>query len=739
MAGVSLAAFVAAPGAATAQGSDIAGEVEDVITVTAQRREQSAQDVGIALNAFDGEQLKDLGVQTINNLENHVASLQVESQFGSGQPNFFIRQVGFRDYATLNSPTVGIYVDDVAYPIPVMTQGVLFDIERVEVLRGPQGTLYGRNTTAGAIKVVSASPTEEFAAGVSVEAGRFGRVDVDGYVSGAINDRVRFRLSGVTEQGGDWQVNRETGETLGDAERYALRGIVDADLSDTVTARINLHGFVDESDGLGLQLFNPSATGPAAHAGRRETSFGSSTEFANLVGIDVDEAPFRKNEGWGANLRLNAALGAGDLTYIGSIETIQRKEFNDFDALTVGFAGVYFESDAEVQTHEVRFTSTDESRFRWIAGAYYSNEDLDELYQSDFVASFGPGFAVSTPYRQDVQTIAGYLHGEFDITDRLTLIGGVRYEDEERKLRDLGTFATGFGPFNFANGTTDGTLENRDLNQDNLSGKAGLNYKPVDDLLLYASYSRGVKSGGFTAYNTLNPRAIDPFLPEKLDAFEVGFKGDFLENRAQVNGAVFYYDYKNQQVLSGIFDTGTGATVGRIQNAGGSEIYGGELEVVFRANEWLTIGQSISYTEGEFTEFSDLDVAASNAAGREIRIDRSGEELGFPNLVYQGYLLAETPVGEKWRAGGRFDYGYRDETAVPLLGPAYTVDSYWLANAQIDFGPRDNRWRVALWGRNIFNTDYDETRNFFAFPGGFADIAAPGMVATYGVRVDLRY
>lgn len=711
----------------------------DAITVTARRRAQSPQDVGVALNVFSGAELIAQGVNTVNGLENISPNLEIESQFGSGQPSFSIRGVGFRDYATNNAPTVGVYVDDVAYPVPVMTQGVLFDVERVEILRGPQGALYGRNTTGGAIKVVSNRPTEDLAAGLVVEGGRFGRVEAEGYLSGPVSEAIRLRISGATAHGGAWQVNRETGEELGDAEQYALRGLAEIDLAPNVEALVNLHGFIDESDGLGLQLFNDSALGPLAHAGRRETSFGSSQTFADLVGIDPGQAPFRDNEGWGANLTVNAGLGAVNLTYIGAFETLNRKELNDFDALSLGAAGVYFESSVDVMSHEVRAQGeAAQGRLRWVGGLYYSQEDLNEVYQSDFVVSFGPGFAVSTPYSQEVRTVAVYLHADYDLTDAVTLVGGVRYEDEERKLRDLGTFSVGTGPLNFANGTIDGTLENRDLDSDPVTGKAAIEVTPAEDVLLYVSFSRGFKSGGFTAYNTLNPTAIDPFRPEKLNAFEGGFKSTLAQGAITLNGAAFYYDYADQQVQSAIFDPGTNAVVGRIVNAPQSEIYGGEMELVWRAAEWLTIGQTLGYQKGEFTEFTDLDIAASTAAGAAVTVDRAGQELGFPNLSYQGFVAAERALANGWLGRARFDYSYRDDLALPLLGPAFTVASYWLANAELAVGPDDGRWELAVWGRNIFNSDYDETRNFFiASPA--ADVAAPGQPATYGARLSLRY
>jgi len=709
---------------------------DDEVVVTAQRREQTPQDVGVALNVFAGADLIDQGVRKVNGLENISPSLEVENQFGSGQPSFSIRGVGFRDYATNNAPTVGVYVDDVAYPVPVMTQGVLFDVDRVEVLRGPQGTLYGRNTTGGAIKVISAKPTDEFAAGIVVEGGRFGRVDAEGYLSGPVSDNIRVRLSGATSQGGAWQINRESGEKLGDNDRIAGRLLVDVDVAENVSATFNIHGYKDQSGGLGLQLFNDSLLdGSFAHTGR-ETSWGSSDEFAALIGIEEDTAPFRDNTGWGGSLTLNTNLGAAALTYIGAYETLSRNEFDDYDALVVGGAGVYFESGVNVFSHELRLAgSTD--KLNWVGGLYYSDEDLSELYQSDFVASFGPGFAVTTPYDQHVRTMAAYVHGDYAVSDLVTIVAGLRYEDESRKLRNLGTFATGFGSYNFANGTVDLTLEDRDLKSDNLSGKVGVELRPSESLLVYAHASRGVKSGGFTAYNTLNPNALTPFLPEKLNAFEAGFKSNIGE-LLQVNGAAFYYDYKDQQVQSAIFDPMTTAIVGRIVNAD-SEIFGGEIEAVLKPTPYVTFGQSIGYKEGEFTNFVDLDTGATAMSGMEVTSDRSGQDLGFPKLSYQGYLATQTPLAHDFELRTRFDYSYRDSLALPLLGDTYRVGAYWLANAQVAFGPADGRWELAFWGRNIFNAHYDETRNFFIAPGGVADVAAPGMPATYGARVSVKY
>ena len=194
------------------------------IVVTAQRREQSSQDVGVALSVIGGQDLDEKGVQVINDIENVVPNLEVDSQFGSGQPAFRIRGIGTREYSSNNASTVGVYVDEVAHPYTITTQGAMFDIARIEVLRGPQGTLYGRNTTGGAINIITNAPTQDTRAGLNAEYGSYDRYKVEAYVSGQIAPGLLGRLAAVTEQGGAWQYNRETGEKLGDRDKTALRG-----------------------------------------------------------------------------------------------------------------------------------------------------------------------------------------------------------------------------------------------------------------------------------------------------------------------------------------------------------------------------------------------------------------------------------------------------------------------------------------------------------------------------------
>ncbi len=745
LAGSALPVLAFAQDAAPAAAGDTAGNEE--VVVTAQRRSQKSQSVGIALTPVTGETLSERGVTTVNGLENIVPSLEAENQFGSGQVSFTIRGIGFRDYATNNTSTVGLYVDEVAYALPILSQGVLFDIDRVEVLRGPQGTLYGRNSTGGAINVITKKPTEETEAGFTAEYGRFDAFRLEGYAGGKLADNITARLSASTEQGGAWQVNRETGEELGDADKTAGRLQVNfASPDDKISLLLNVHGYTDQGDGIGKQLFTDFPGLPVfgvlpqpAHTGR-QTSWGTSAAYADYIGIETDTKPFRDNTAWGFSATFKADLGFADLTYIGAYEHLDRREYNDYDGLSVGYADVYFESDVQETSHEVRLASNDDGPFSWVTGLYYASEKLDELYTSGFAASNGPAFAVLyVPYKQEAETFGVFAQGEYAVDDKLKVIAGLRWEQEDRDLFDLGTFAPYFDPtYNFANGSTDGTLESRSTSLDEVTGKIALEYKVSDRVLTYVSASRGIKSGGFTAYNSFNPAAVDPFGPEKLWAYEAGVKSDLIHNTLRLNASVFYYDYEDQQVQSAICVTLTsGCTVvGKIVNAPKSEVYGGEIEAIWRATPELTISQSLGWKRATFQEFQDLNVPASQAAGAPVYVDRSGQDVGVPKLSYSGVISYENSTTAGFSYVASIDYSYRGARSFPLLGPIYSIDSYWLVNANLIFRPDDSPWEFGLWGRNIFDEKYDETRNTFGAGGD--NFAVPGAPATYGVRVGVR-
>jgi iron complex outermembrane receptor protein len=726
----------AATGQATQAGAQGAGIGE--IVVTAQHRKQSAQDIGIAISVLDGAELARRGVGNVNKLEYQTPSLEVTPAFGGGQPQFRLRGVGFEDYASNNTPTVGIYVDDVAYPVPIMTQGVLFDISRVEVLRGPQGTLYGRNTTGGAINFVTNKPSDVTTAGIDAEYGRFDTFRIEGYVSGPITDTLKIRLSGVRESGGAFQRNRDTGQSLGDADRLFGRGVLEWTPSPGIDISLNVHGGRDRSENTGLYLFNDFPTqaygvgtpGPviAADANHRLTGWGFDPTFAQANGFAANSKPQRNNSSQGTSF--NAGFDLGDavrLTSITAYDHLVRRELDDWDASASHESDTFWHSRVNVFSQEVRLAPIHTGRLTWQVGAYYGFQKLQELFRTDFTQSLG--FITDTSYTQRARSISGFGQAEYKLTDKLSVVGGFRYEHERRTLRDFATdivIPPSYDAPTFADGNRNQTLND-------WSGKAAIEYHLTPAVLLYASASKGVKSGGFTTYNSPQADQIDSFKPETLYAYETGFKAD-LTSKLRFNASGFYYDYRNQQVLGVVVDPTNGA-IGRITNAPRSRIYGGELELDYAPVKALHFTQSLGYKGGQYLRYTDIDSTSvhKDASGQYVGtgVNFAGKRLPFTHWSYEGSADWTAPISERYAIEAQADYSYRD-TQPSFLGSEFNVKGYWLANATLTFKPRNEKWYVGVYGRNIFNQHYDLVRNYF-LPN--ADVAQPGEPATYGLRV----
>lgn len=408
--------------AASAAASD-AGGLEEVV-VTAERRQESVQNVGIAISVLSGASLAAKSVTYVNDLQNATPSLQVEPAFGSGQPNFRIRGVGFSDYTSNNASPVGVSIDDVAYALPIQTQGQLFDIDRIEVLRGPQGTLYGRNTTGGEINFISNRPTADTHAGFTAEYGSHNEFKGEGYVSGTIAEGLLGRLSIATEQGGAWQRNRETGQSLGDKNSVALRGQLEWNPAEAFNFRLNLHLSQDKSDETGLHLLQPytpydsAAGGPVipADTSRYVTGWSLDPAFAKIIGINANSKPGVDNSNNGVDLTANIDFGAAKLTSISAYNKMIRREYSDWDSTQYYDSDEYFRSDLNVFSQEVRIASTGSGPLGWVAGVFYSDQNLREKFYSDFTdAAGGRGRVLlsvqgSANSRQGIRLWLGLLH-----------------------------------------------------------------------------------------------------------------------------------------------------------------------------------------------------------------------------------------------------------------------------------------------------------------------------------------
>ena len=759
--GVSVHALVLASGAAAWAQTQSQGV--ETVTVTAEKRSESAQNVGIALTVLTPDTLQKMGIDKVNQLEYATPSLEVVPAFGSGQPEFRLRGVGFDDYASDNTSTVGVYVDEVAYPIPAQTQGLLFDLARTEVLYGPQGTLYGVNTTGGAINFVTNRPTDNFTADISTEYDSHNESITHGYISGPIADGLDFRVAGITDQGGAWQKNIVTGQSLGDKNTSALRGELQWQPNSDWTFLLEGHIGYDRSQAVGLYLFQPIAAGtfapapgvsePAttipAYTDTTKTGWGGSATFASLTGIPTTARPFRHNDSAGINLQGTGDLGFATLTSITSYETLHRREYNDWDATSLALAGTYFNTEARVFSQELRLASPETDTLSWLLGVYYAHQSMDEIFDSDFAQSLG--LDIDTSYQQKVETRAVFGQTEYHFTDQLKLITGLRYNSETRSEGDFetaGIFLPGAPLIDF------NTPANQSFTNNRVSGKGELQYRPIQEVMFYASVSEGVKSGGFTAYN--GSASAPPLKPEVLWAYETGFKSNLLDNTLQLNGAAYYYHYEDQQIQSAVW--GVTGPVGALVNAPKSHIYGGELEADWLPIDNLKFSEAVGWKDGKFDVFSNfLNITATEAKCvpdaicvppgvtlpghttptllSPVYSNEKGARVGFPPLSYNGSLSYTWEFGDyDLEAAG--DWIFHDHLNPLLLGPTFFVKSYWLADLNLTLTPVDGPWQLSLFGHNVTNTKYDTTRNFF-LPG--IDIAQRGEPATVGVRIEYKY
>ena len=718
------AAAIGAIASTTVAAGVKAGGLDEVV-VTAQRREESAQGVGIAMSVLSGQSLADKSINYVNDLQNAVPSLQVEPAFGSSQPQFRLRGVGFIDYTSNNTSPVGVSLDGVAFALPIQTQGQLFDIDRVEVLRGPRGTLYGRNTTGGEINFISNRPTAETHAGFLLEYGSHNEVNADGFVSGRIAEGLTGRLSVATEQGGAWQRNRLTGQSLGDKDKVAVRGQLQWDPTDAFNFRLGVHWAQDKSDEQGLYLlrsFKPASAAPAipADTSRYATGFSLNPAFAKLIGIPADSKPGLDNSNNGADLTANIDFGGAKLTSITAYNKLIRREYGDWDATLYHDSDEYLNSDFNVFSQELRVASTGSGPWQWVTGVFYSNEDLRENFYSDLTDRLG-GIAITT-YEQAANSVGVFAQGSYQITDTVKATVGVREDHENRELKGLNTAFLPGVP-SLTGGALGGSITS------NLpSGKLEIDYKPLEDTLIYGSVSRGVKSGGFTAHNTLSAPAADPFQPERLTAYEVGVKAD-LTRTLRVDSSVFYYRYKDQQILGKVFDNVSQSFIGRFVNAN-SRISGGEVELEWRPVTALAISQYAGFAEGYFTgRLLNTDVPP---------VDYNGRPESFPKWSYGGDVSYTLNLGA-YSVTAESNYSFHDTySQFFLLGSNdFTIPKYWLANANLTIAPSSGGpWTVTLWGRNIFDKTYDITRNFF-LPS--SEVALAGEPTTVGIRLTYKY
>ncbi|MGE0743274.1 MAG: TonB-dependent receptor [Hyphomonadaceae bacterium] len=684
----------------------------DEIIVTAQRREQNVLDVGIAVQSLSQETLSEQRIEQLRDLNAALPNVSIKEQLPGAIPVIAIRGVGLDDFSSTNNPAAGIYIDEVPLSSLSLMSFDFFDLQRVEVVRGPQGTLYGRNTTAGAINVLTSRPTDHFGARLYGGYGNYDRVEAEAMLNMPLGPNAAFRVSGrYVDQGeGFWESRLLPGETIGEQNVFQGRAQLALDLGGW-DANLKVEGLRQRSEmGYGehfgtANFFTgvpPNFTCDPVLAGQIDPT--QCTDFLGYT--DTDGDPFvgdwvRDNQydidQTATTLRVEGDVGFATLTSITGYIDFERDFYIDSDASPVRQFEFNQLDWVEQFTQEVRLTG-ETGRADWIVGAFYSHDDIS-LRTPSFLDDLFATEALITA-DQESSSIAAFAHVEWALTGRLDLVTGLRYTEEEKDYAGGTLDQNPFGLSLLINPACTGpalpcqlSFVDTSVEDSFVSWRVGLDYRLNDDTLLYASISRGQKSGGFFTGITLTNAQLEPYESEELTAYEVGVKwqGDTLRAEA----AAFYYDYSNLQTFVRV-DLGP-ISVQALRNVPEAQITGLEGSLSWEPVEGLQLQAGAGWLETELGAFATT--AGPVPAGNEIP---NAPGLSFnARAIYEwnltGDLVARAQLGADYSDGV-----FKDAINDPII----RADAYWLLDGRIALGSASGDWEVALWGANLADEQY---------------------------------
>lgn len=727
------------------------------IIVTANKREESINRVGLTIKAVGESDLRERQITSAADIAQAVPGLSYTNS-ANNTPVFTLRGVGFYDTSLGSYPTASVYLDQVPLPFPVLTTLTAFDLERVEVLKGPQGTLFGQNSTGGAINYIAAKPSADFEAGVEASYGRFDHFIGNAYISGPLSDTLRARVAVRGARSGPWQKSYSRDDENGRTRELAGRFLLDWKPSDAMSFQLNINGWQDKSDPLAVQYlaFNEQAVSNTQIV----RDYPRSPLTPRAADWSTDNGMFINRKFAQASLRGDIELSGGlTLTSISAYSRFNQRGAMDQDGMNLQDIDLRaFAGRIRSLTQELRIANDPANRVRFIVGGNYSRDKvyyIENLVYDDSSAFYNYGITTSENYSdQKMRNLAAFGNVEFDLTDQLTVKGGIRYTDARRSAticnRDGGDGLTA-GLFTFfsrllsgdpnrpALGPTDcfvldanffnGPEFVSELNEDNVSWRAGVDFKPSSDLLFYANVSKGYKAGTFGNINASSTAQFVPAVQESILNYEGGFKAQFADRRASLNGAIFYMDYRNKQLRSKLIDS-TFGILDAIINIPKSHLQGFELELQARPTDGLSFGAALTYVDSEIDRYTGV-----NAGG--VQADFAGTRVPFtPKWQVATNMRADIPLSSGLNLFGGVQLTYRSATnAIVGETPLYRIDDYALLDLQIGVEEPDGGWKATLWGKNITNTYY--WTNVVAGQDTVVRYAAKP--ATYGVTLGYRF
>ena len=736
------------------------GSMLEEVKVTAQKREQNVQDVGISITAFTGEQLDALGLRNSSDLAVMTPGVSVGGNLAGQNLQFTIRGVAQNDFNDQTESPVAVYIDDTYVAMAQGQRFAMYDLDRVEILKGPQGTLFGRNATGGLAHFVTRRPTEELEGYIEGQVGDYDRYILEGAVGGPLTDTLRGRVSMYYEEQDSYLDNsydptnfpestlpselalsQGTGDDFGGAENTGVRGQLEWDLTENL--QLWLSANYAKSD-LATSPYQSEATAPVLDAQGRQrnaifqpkdsTAQGFSHETGEPIetGIfgpfprplpgsdatgyidkDGNELDFTAGdfsfddlnsmETTGFTARFDWALDEMDFVSISDYKDYDKFMGMDVDSAPMNQLSVWFDAQVDQVSQEFRLSGNADT-FTWMTGLYYLHVEYDNNIGFK-VLDTAPGllppgtlpadYPASVDQETDNYSIFGQI--DYDLSDKWVLTAGLRVMQEEkdydydlqvRQLTSAKNYANGtvFGTFSDVVGLPWSTKFSDDTSDTLWTAKLQLDYKPTDDLLIYAGVNRGVKAGGFNSPIDFGGAQADPnysydYKEETLYAYEMGFKSTMADGRVRLNGSVYYYDYQDYQgfVFAGVS--------GNVVNYD-STVVGGELELITSPLDGLDIILSGAYIDAEV---EDVEVAPG--------IFDDTEPSYVPPVQLSGLVRYAWPM-----FGGEIavqaDASYADNTYYTLRNyDSHKMDDYTLVNARVSYTIND--WEVAAFMHNV--------------------------------------
>ena len=714
--------------------------VLEEVVVTAEKRTTNLQNTAMSVSAISGDELALRQIDDIESLALSAPNLN----FGetTGNARIAIRGIGFDNISLGNEGRVAFHVDDVYLSRPAAALGSFFDLERVEVLRGPQGFLYGRNATAGAINLITGVPGDEFNGYATLTAGNYDRITLEGAVGGPLTDRVGARIAIRSTERDGWGDNLTNGREVDDEATRAVRGTLG--FAPTDGLEIILRGDYFEQDDnaysfryLGLGSLPDASVGWPGLVPTGLRAGGTVPDDPR--DSTADSGPDNVREFYGASLDIRWVLGDYDVRSITGFRSNSFETTTDLDNTSVPLTIYYQFSDSDHFSQELRL-STEGAFGDWMIGVYYFDEDLTAATNIPLDPFLIPPLGLAAPIglrrgfvgvgTLDTEAWALFGHVRWRATDRLAIRLGARYSDEKKSIDELNQIDlfTPFPPFGpeYPPTPPGGRVQSSET-WDDFTPSVTLEYQASDDVFAYFDYSQGFKSGGYNLGN-LQPA----FDPEEIAQYEIGLRSQWRDSSVRANVSAFFYDYKDLQVSK------VDGTVITIENAAKADLYGLEFELTALLGENLLVEATLGLLDTEYKEYRTAD--PSRPAFLFGEFDLAGNEL----TQAPGYTVN---IGAEYRAqlaGG----------ALVFRGDARFVDDIWLTAFNVDHIKQDAyEWLKASvtyesakadWALTAFIDNIADERIMSAAFVTSALVGAPiaGAFApprTYGASVTFRF